>query len=163
MIGLIYSVIAPLIIIFSIICFGAFWLLYRLYPPKLTEAGLFSRALFYPTAIRQLFTGVYFMEICLTGLFFLVRDKEGKACCTGQAAITIVSLVLTAIFQVALDYNQGTFWLSSWSHQPKRKEPPNLRLGRSFQPRSQGNCRAIVLMMRLCNPLVRSSGSLVTS
>ena len=142
MIGLIYSVIAPLILIFSIICFGAFWLLYRLYPPKLTEAGLFSRALFYPTAIRQLFTGIYFMQICLTGLFFLVRDKEGKARCTGQAAITIVSLVLTAIFQVTLDYNQGTIWLPSWSlfqryvNQPKRKESPKLRLGRSFYPRS---------------------------
>ncbi|XMA13696.1 hypothetical protein WAI453_006487 [Rhynchosporium graminicola] len=70
-IGLIYSVIAPLILVFIIMYFGVLWLLYRSYPPMLTEPGLTPSGLFYPTAIRQLFIGVYFMELCLTGLFFL--------------------------------------------------------------------------------------------
>jgi hypothetical protein len=42
------------------------------------------------------------MELCLAGLFFLVRDEDGKAVCTTQAAIMIVITVVTALFQYAL-------------------------------------------------------------
>lgn len=104
--------IAPLVLIFSIACFGALWVLYRSYPPKLTEVNLVTYGLFYPTAIRQLFTGVYFMELCLTGLFFLVRDVDGKATCTAQAVIMIAATVLTASFQYSLDHGHGMHWLS---------------------------------------------------
>jgi hypothetical protein len=104
-------VIAPLILIFSVVCFGALWILYQSYPPKLTELDLRTTGLFYPTAIHQLFTGIYFMELCLAGLFFLVRDEDGKAVCTAQAAIMIVVTVVTALFQYAL-HNHGLNWLS---------------------------------------------------
>ncbi len=33
-----------------------------------------SGGLWFPSAINQTFTGLYFMEVCLIGLFFLVRD-----------------------------------------------------------------------------------------
>ena len=65
--------------VFSMTYFGALWVLYRLYPPKLSDLELGATCLFYPTAIRQLMTGIYFMEICLAGLFFLVRDADGNA------------------------------------------------------------------------------------
>lgn len=51
------------------IYFGALWILYRFYPPKLSDLELGVTGLFYPTAIRQFMTGVYFMELCLSGLF----------------------------------------------------------------------------------------------
>jgi hypothetical protein len=35
------------------------------------------------------------MEICLTGLFFLVRDENGKVVCNAQAVIMIISIVAT--------------------------------------------------------------------
>ena len=109
--GIIYSVIAPLILVFGIIYFGSLWLLYRSHPPKLTEAGLTPSGLFYPTAIRQLFTGVYFMELCLTGLFFLVRDTDGKATCTAQAVLMIFATLLTALFHCNLNHGHKLHWL----------------------------------------------------
>jgi hypothetical protein len=85
-------------------------LLYRSYPPKLTE-DLDPSGLFYPTAIRQLFIGVYFMELCLAGLFFLVRDADGQAACTPQAIIMIFAAVLTALFHYALNHGHKLHWL----------------------------------------------------
>lgn len=68
--------------------------------------------LFYPTAIRQLFTGIYVMELCLSGLFFLVRDAEDKATCIAQAIIMIVVTGLTALFHYNLDHNLKIHWIS---------------------------------------------------
>ncbi|RDL31558.1 Uncharacterized protein BP5553_09767 [Venustampulla echinocandica] len=110
-IGLIYSVIAPLILIFSGIYFGALWILYRSYPPKLTESDIGTSGLFYPTAIHQLFTGIYFMELCLAGLFFLVRDADGRAACTTQATIMIVVTALTTLFHYTIDSSHWIRWL----------------------------------------------------
>lgn len=111
-IGLVYSVIAPIILFFSAFCFGVLWMLYRAYPPKLTDSDLSASTLFYPTAIRQLFTGIYFMELCLSGLFFLVRDEEDKASCTAQAVIMIIVTAMTALFHCTLVYGYKPRWLA---------------------------------------------------
>jgi hypothetical protein len=87
---------------------------YRYYPPRLTELDLPSSGLFYPTAIRQLLTGVYFMELCLAGLFFLVRDTENRPACTAQAVIMLVATVLTALFHYTL--NGGLHWPFHYKH-----------------------------------------------
>jgi len=86
-------------------------MLYRSYPPKLSDVDFYVRGLFYPTAIRQLLTGIYFMELCLAGLFFLVRDSDGKATCTAQATIMIATTGFTALFHYALDHGNWVDWL----------------------------------------------------
>ncbi|KFZ18578.1 hypothetical protein V501_01143 [Pseudogymnoascus sp. VKM F-4519 (FW-2642)] len=58
-------------------------------------------------------TGIYFMELCLAGLFFLVRDADGNATCTPQAIITIVTVAFTALFHFSLVHRSGLHWLSS--------------------------------------------------
>jgi hypothetical protein len=105
-------VIAPLILVFSVVHFGALWILYRSYPPELTGLDLRTSGLFYPTAIRQLFTGIYFMELCLAGLFFLVRDANDRAACTPQAIIMILVTSLTALFHYTLDHSHWISWFS---------------------------------------------------
>jgi hypothetical protein len=85
-------------------------MLYRAYPPKLTDQSESTR--FYPTAIRQLFTGIYFMELSLAGLFFLVRDAGNNASCTGQAVIMIIVTALTALFHCTLDHGHRLGWLA---------------------------------------------------
>ena len=45
------------------------------------------------------------MELCLAGLFFLVRDANDKAACTVQGVMMIVVTVLTGSFHYALDHS----------------------------------------------------------
>lgn len=109
-IGLIYSVISPLILIFNIITFGLFWIVYRYNTLYVTKFRFDTGGLLFPKAINQLFTGLYVMELCLIGLFFLVQnaDAEGRAVgtpCKGQAIVMIVVSIFTVIFQVLLNHS----------------------------------------------------------
>lgn len=107
-IGLVYSIISPLIMVFNIITFALFWLVYRYNTLYVTKFRFDTGGLLYPTAINQLFTGLYLMELCLIGLFFLVRDAapDGKAIgtpCKVQGIIMIVVLILTILYQWLLN------------------------------------------------------------
>ncbi|KIV93973.1 hypothetical protein PV10_05141 [Exophiala mesophila] len=102
-IGLIYSVVAPLILIFNIITFALFWFVYRfntLYVVRFTRD---TGGLLYPNAINTTFVGIYVMELALIGMFFLVRDENNDVACSGQAIATIVMLILTAAYQILLN------------------------------------------------------------
>ena len=109
--GLIYSVISPLILVFNIITFGLFWTVYRYNTLYVTKFKFDTGGLLFPTAINQLFTGLYVMELCLIGLFFLVRDvsiEDGRARAVGtpckpQAIIMIIVFLLTIVFQWLLN------------------------------------------------------------
>ncbi|KAJ5206663.1 hypothetical protein N7491_002722 [Penicillium cf. griseofulvum] len=102
-IGLIYCVIAPLILVFNIITFGLFWFVYRYNTLYVTKFRFDTGGLLFPRAINQLFTGIYIMEVCLIGLFFLVRDANNDVACKGQAICMIVVLILTAGYQILLN------------------------------------------------------------
>ncbi|KAL8849499.1 MAG: hypothetical protein Q9221_005506 [Calogaya cf. arnoldii] len=107
-IGLIYSVISPLIMVFNIVTFSLFWLVYRYNTLYVTKFRFDTGGLLFPRAINQLFTGLYVMELCLIGLFFLVRDvdENGDSVgqpCRGQAIIMIVALILTILYQFLLN------------------------------------------------------------
>ncbi|KAI9673862.1 MAG: hypothetical protein M1817_002068 [Caeruleum heppii] len=102
-IGLIYSVISPLILIFNLITFSLFWVVYRYNTLYVTKFRFDTGGLLYPKAINQLFTGLYVMELCLVGLFFIVRDADNNVACKGQAIIMIVVGILTFIFQWLLN------------------------------------------------------------
>jgi hypothetical protein len=43
------------------------------------------------------------MEVCLIGLFFLVRNTDDEVACKGQAICMIVVLILTAGYQILLN------------------------------------------------------------
>jgi hypothetical protein len=100
---LIYSVIAPFILIFNVVTFSLFWFVYRYNTLYVTKFRFDTGGLLFPKAINQLFTGVYIMELALIGLFFLVRDANGNASCKGQAIVMIVVLVLTVGYQYFLN------------------------------------------------------------
>lgn len=102
-IGLIYCVVAPLILVFNIVTFSLFWFVYRYNTLYVTKFRFDTGGLLFPRAINQLFTGLYVMEVCLIGLFFLVRDENGNVACEGQAICMIVVLILTAGYQILLN------------------------------------------------------------
>ncbi|KKZ68051.1 hypothetical protein EMCG_06262 [[Emmonsia] crescens] len=102
-IGLIYCVISPLIMVFNVLTFSLFWFVYRYNTLYVTKFRFDTGGLLFPKAINQLFTGIYVMEICLIGMFFLVRDTDGNVACEGQAICMIVVAFLTVGFQYLLN------------------------------------------------------------
>ncbi|KAF8456791.1 hypothetical protein BDZ91DRAFT_525406 [Kalaharituber pfeilii] len=102
-IGLVYSVISPLILIFNIITFGLFWIVYRYNLLFVTNFKFDTGGLLFPRAINQLFTGLYVMEICLVGLFFLVRDENDRVIAFPQGIIMAIVGFLTLLYQRALN------------------------------------------------------------
>lgn len=62
-----------------------------------------TNGLIFPKAVNQLFTGLYFLELCLIGLFFLQRDVNLNVSCFPQAIIMIVTLVFTVLYQIVLN------------------------------------------------------------
>ncbi|KAF2278743.1 DUF221-domain-containing protein [Westerdykella ornata] len=102
-IGLIYSVVSPLIMLLMLLTFGLFWFTYRYQMIYVSYAKAETNGLIFPKAINQLFTGLYFMELCLIGLF-LIQDGPGSGRpCLPQAIIMIVTLAFTVLFQVLIN------------------------------------------------------------
>ena len=130
LLGLVYSVIAPLILVFMIITFGLFWIVIKnniLY--VIRTGNVDGGGLFFPSAINQLFTGLYFMEICLIGLFFLVRDVQGKVACEGQGIIMSLVLALTIFYQIWLAMN----FQSLYKYAPVRLERNAIRRDKEYE------------------------------
>ncbi|KAK4640392.1 hypothetical protein QC761_603290 [Podospora bellae-mahoneyi] len=106
-IALIYSIAAPIISIFAIITFGLLWVAHRYNMLYVTRFKTDTGGVLYPRAINQTFTGLYVMELCLVGLFFLAQDENNKPACIPQALIMVVTLFLTALYQYILNASFG--------------------------------------------------------
>lgn len=102
-IGLVFSIISPLVMVFNLITFTLFWLVQRYNVIYVYEFKNDTGGMLFPVAINQLFTGLYVLEIALAGLFFLVRDEHGKVGAVPQAIIMLIALVMTAGFQLMLN------------------------------------------------------------
>jgi hypothetical protein len=86
-----------------IITFCLFWFTYRYQMIYVSYAKAETNGLIFPKAINQLFTGLYFMELCLVGLFFLQENNKGDQACIPQAIIMIIMGGFTVLFQVILN------------------------------------------------------------
>ncbi|KAK7204615.1 hypothetical protein BZA70DRAFT_238889, partial [Myxozyma melibiosi] len=106
-IGVVYTIIAPLIMPMCLIAFTLFYIAYRYQFIYCTYNPIDSSGLYFPRAINHLFTGIYVMELCLIGLFFLVRNEMEEATCTAQAIIMIVVLFITFGYQYILNRSFG--------------------------------------------------------
>lgn len=102
-VGLIFSIIAPLILIFNVLTFSLFWFVYRYNSLYVNRFTFDTGGLLFPIAVNQLFTGVYVMELCLIGLFFLTQNAENHQACIPQGAIMIAVTIITVIFQYLLN------------------------------------------------------------
>ena len=102
-IGIIYSVIAPLILPFMFVIFGLFWIVYRYNVLFVYQFRTDTGGLLFPTAVNQLFVGLYVMELCLIGFFFIARDANHDAVCIPQAVVMVVALICTVGFQWLLN------------------------------------------------------------
>ena len=101
-IGLIYAVIAPIIVFFNIITFSLFWFVFRYQNLYVNVPRGDTGGLMFPRAINQLFVGVYVMELALVGMFSLIRNDKKMATCLPQALIMLVAFALTILYQILL-------------------------------------------------------------
>ncbi|RYP61215.1 hypothetical protein DL769_007809 [Monosporascus sp. CRB-8-3] len=106
-IGLIYCIVAPLISLFAMITFSLLWMANRYSMIYVNRLTIDTGGVLYPRALNQTFTGLYFMEVLLIGLFFLVRDDQDKVAGGPQAIIMIIATILTATYQILLNKSFG--------------------------------------------------------
>jgi hypothetical protein len=81
--------------ILMLLTFSLFWFTYRYQMIYVSYAKAETNGL--------IFTGLYFLELCLIGLFFAQDTPGSGAPCFPQAVIMIVLLVFTVIFQVLIN------------------------------------------------------------
>lgn len=93
--GLIYSITAPLMLVFASVVFCLFWIAYRHNYYYVQRNKVDTHGILFNGALSQVMAGVYVLEITLIGLFFLVRNERNQVACTPQAIIMIVALILT--------------------------------------------------------------------
>lgn len=103
-IGLIYCIISPLIIIFCLISFLFILFSFKYSIKFLNKIENISEnyGKFYPIAIFQLYSGIYFMEICLIGLFAISKNEKNESNCILHSLLTFVLIIFTAIGQVEI-------------------------------------------------------------
>ncbi|KAI4220131.1 MAG: hypothetical protein L6R40_008693 [Gallowayella cf. fulva] len=101
-ITLIYSVVTPIILILSIVAFVSFWIVQRYNVLHVATFNTDTGGLAYVRALFHLFVGLYFMEVYLIGLFFLVRDDKDRVACIGQGVIMVLALAFTATYHIFL-------------------------------------------------------------
>ncbi|KAM0321504.1 hypothetical protein ACHAQA_010072 [Verticillium albo-atrum] len=85
-----YAVIAPIMLFWSTIGIGCFYMAYRYNILFVTDTNIDTRGLIYPRALKQLTCGVYLAEICMIGMFSV---KEA----IGPVVIAVVLLIVTIL------------------------------------------------------------------
>lgn len=95
-ISIAYAIIAPLMLFWSTIGIGLFYLAYRYNILFVTDTKVDTRGLIYPRALQQLFAGVYLAEICLIGLFAVSKA-------IGPVVIMVVFLIFSVLFHISIN------------------------------------------------------------
>ena len=113
-IGISYSIISPLISIF-IIFFLNLSILYYKYALKYVFSHINrseTMGRLYPSALLHLYVGIYCLECCLIGVFFVLKDSRGSYPLKYQGFIMTWVLFFT-IFANTLIYNRYTPYFSN--------------------------------------------------
>ncbi|KAM0273964.1 hypothetical protein ACHAQH_008084 [Verticillium albo-atrum] len=89
-ISIAYAVIAPIMLFWSTIGMGCFYMAYRYNILFVTDTNIDTRGLIYPRALKQLTCGVYLAEICMIGMFSVKKAP-------GPVVIGVVLLITTIL------------------------------------------------------------------
>ena len=94
-ISLVYSIITPLILLFSGLAFALLYIAYIYTIFYVSDFPNDTGGLSFPKAIYQSFTGIYLMEIMLAGLFFLAQNESGSRAAIPEGILICVLIVIT--------------------------------------------------------------------
>lgn len=113
-IAMIYSVASPLILPLTFIGFGVWWASTRYQMLFIYQYTVDTGGLLFPTAVKQLFTGVYVLELFLLGFFIVTATVPPKAGATRwgivYAIIMLVVVLMTMVFQQIIRTSYGELW-----------------------------------------------------
>lgn len=104
-IGIVYSVISPVILIFCCINFTLDLLGYK-YSIKYTlnrTNPSETHGKLYINAIKQLYAGIYSLEVFDIGLFFSIRDSNGDRSCIALSVLLMIVLAITVYTHLHLN------------------------------------------------------------
>jgi calcium permeable stress-gated cation channel len=111
-IAIVYTPIQPIVPAFSVVGLFLLYLVYKyllvwvMDQPDHLETGMYIYSwprtelifspggLYYPRALRAIFVALYIMELCLVGLFFLLKGPDGKISTVGIACGAIMAAVI---------------------------------------------------------------------
>ncbi|KAG7191992.1 uncharacterized protein KQ657_002599 [Scheffersomyces spartinae] len=136
-IGLAFCIISPIIL-----CFLCLFLFLVLVYYKYALKYIFSyynhretNGKFYPIALLQLYAGIYCLEGCLSGVFFLSRDNQGQFPMKWQGWFMVLITMITILGHMAI-YNR---------YYPYFEYMPLLNSDNSHGPNSHGPVSAPAL------------------
>lgn len=99
---IIYATTVPLILPLACVAFGVLWVSTRYTMMYVNSSNVSTDGSLYAVAVRQLFVGVYVMEIYMLGLFTLRRDGNGAPASLPQATLMALVLAITILYQSQL-------------------------------------------------------------
>lgn len=99
-IGIAFSVIAPLVLVVVSFAFALYWFVHRYNVLYVYQYDHESSGRFFVAAFNQLFTGLYVMQLCLIGHFFMATGADGRAACVPQGITMTAVLGLTVAYQL---------------------------------------------------------------
>ena len=103
LVDLTYSVIASLILVLDALTFFLFELVFCYHILCVSVIQYDTSGQLYPTALKQLFTGIYVLELCLTGLFITIRNSDDGVAGIGQIVLISLAATATIIFYLTLE------------------------------------------------------------
>ena len=101
-ITIVYSIIAPLILIISGVAFSLFYVAYTYTVFYVSDFPNDTGGLAFPRAIYQSFTGIYLMEVLLAALFFLVQNEAGSQSAIVQGVFMCILIIITISVQLTM-------------------------------------------------------------
>jgi hypothetical protein len=112
-ISLVYSIIAPLILLISALVFGLFYIAYTYTMFYVSDFPNDTGGLAFPRAIYQSFTGIYLMEILLAALFFLAQNEAGtqSALVEGVLMCALVAITIGIQWAMSSSFDPLTYYL----------------------------------------------------
>lgn len=130
-IGIVYSVISPLITIFCCLNLVIDLVAYK-YTLKYTmnkDNANETHGTLYSLALRQMYAGVYSLEVYMMGLLFTVRNEHGQRVCTNYGfcmlLITMATIYAHILINRCFDSRMAIMPLELFSHMEHNREGNN--------------------------------------
>ena len=126
-ITLVYSIIAPLMLLISGLAFALFYIAYTYTMFYVSDFPNDSGGLAFSRAIYQSFTGLYLMEILLAALFFLAQNDSGYQASVPEGILMCVLILITIGVQLTMSssFDPLTYYLPIDAEEFPQLEKPN--------------------------------------